>query len=67
MKCSNEKCKKDVDPEWDHECILINCDGDFVCSQKCKNEYEQQKDYFYEHILPNEEKFKSWLQGRDFL
>ena len=60
-KCSNEKCKKDVDPEWDTGCLVISVDGDMVCSAACYEEYKKQVDHFYSHILPNDKAFSAWL------
>ena len=48
MKCANEKCKKDPDKSID--CIVVNCYGDLACDENCKNEYEKQKDNFFDTI-----------------
>jgi len=32
IKCSNENCRKEVDPEWDTGFIWISVDGDLVCA-----------------------------------
>ena len=45
MKCSNEKCIKNP-----LDYIIINEDGDFVCDEKCKIEYEKQKETFFNNI-----------------
>lgn len=63
-KCSNEKCGKEVDPEWDTDCVVISIDGDMVCSQECYREHQKQKDHFYDNIAPDEKKFYEWFLGR---
>lgn len=45
--------------------ILINVDGDAVCSDECKTLYEADRDYFFEHIVDDEERCKKWLLSRD--
>jgi hypothetical protein len=65
IKCFNEKCGKEIDPEWDTDCLVISVDGDFVCSKKCFEEYKRQKDNFYENIAPDEKRCYNWLLGRE--
>lgn len=40
--------------------ILINADGDFVCDQECKQQYEKERDCFFNVIL-DDEKFAEWM------
>jgi len=41
-------CKKEVDVEWDVGFIWIGCDFDLVCSKKCFEDYEREKNYFFD-------------------
>jgi hypothetical protein len=59
MKC--DYCGKSIDPEWDRDCILVNGDGDFVCSKNCFDKREKEKNDFLENILPDDRKFAEWL------
>lgn len=47
-KCANEKCNND--PLESANCVVVNCDGDLACCEKCKKEYEKQRDYFFDNI-----------------
>ncbi len=38
-------------------------DGDFVCNERCKREYEEQKAHFFNDICHSEEKTEQWLMG----
>lgn len=58
MKCL--VCQKAVDLEFGLG-ILVNTDGDCVCSQDCFDKREKIKEHFFEHILTNDEKFAEWL------
>lgn len=46
MKCS--VCKKKIEHEY--KAILLNCDGDFACDKKCKDQYEKDKNEFFGNI-----------------
>lgn len=46
MKCFN--CHKEITDE--REIILVSQDGDFVCNEKCKQEYERKKEEFFNNI-----------------
>lgn len=60
MKCV--QCGKPIDVEdWGHTCILVNSDGDFVCSQKCKDDRVREQDYFVQNILSDDTRFALWL------
>ena len=55
MKCI--LCEKEI-----HEYgILVNADGDFVCSQECFDKREKIMAHFFEHILTDDKKFAEWL------
>ena len=43
--------------------ICISVDGDFVCNSKCRDNYERQKNIFFNEILPDDEKYDKWLKG----
>jgi len=58
MKCF--QCKKKIEGDG----VLISVDGDFVCDDNCKKEFEEQKDDFFNRIM-NEELFKKWLTGEN--
>ncbi len=57
MKCFH--CQQEVKQNG----ILINQDGDFVCDEKCKDNYENERDYFFNNIVHSEEETKNWLLG----
>jgi len=56
--CVNEDCRKEID--LDH-CVIATADGDLACSEKCRQAYIQQREYFMTHILPNDKLFSAWL------
>ena len=41
--------------------ILLGLDGDFVCSQACKDLYEQERDHFFEMVVHSPEATERWL------
>lgn len=55
MKCF--QCKKELTNSY----ILINQDGDFVCSEICKNNYEKDRDQFFS-IIDDIERIENWLR-----
>lgn len=57
IKCTF--CKKDA--ERFGTAILLNQDGDFVCSEDCKLKYNREKDKFFNEIIHDDSKFFSWL------
>lgn len=59
--CKCNHCGKEVDVEWDTGFIWTNMDGDLVCSQKCLDAYEKEKDYFCGTVLNNNRLFADWL------
>jgi len=44
--------------------IVINIDGDFVCNEKCKEEYKKEMDHFFNVIVNNEGLFKDWMRNK---
>jgi len=54
-------CGKEIVNEFKMK--LISCDGDFVCDEKCKEKWDQEKEAFYNHIAQDEDTFKKWLLG----
>lgn len=59
LKCAY--CGKDA--ERFGNALLINTDGDFVCNDECKRNYEIDRDKFFNEILPHDDKFEEWLNG----
>ena len=57
MKCFH--CQQEIKRNR----ILINQDGDFVCDEKCKKNYEKERDYFFNSIVHSEKETKNWLLG----
>lgn len=45
--------------------ILLSADGDFACSQKCKDKYEKDKAHFFNVIVHDPDKCEAWLLGAD--
>jgi trimethylamine:corrinoid methyltransferase-like protein len=43
--------------------ILIGPDGDFVCCKKCMDEYEKERDVFFNEIIHDDKKFNEWING----
>ncbi len=48
MKCCNEKCNKNLIDSINP--IVVTIDGDMVCDEKCKIEFEKQRDDFFNNI-----------------
>lgn len=59
-KCCNENCRREV-PEYG--AVLISCDGDFVCNEKCKREYEGQRDRFFSNLENPNFNLGDWMTG----
>ena len=55
MKCT--QCNKDFHGKGE----LLNADGDFACSVKCKNKYIKERDIFFNTIVHCPIKTKAWL------
>lgn len=49
-------CKGEV-PEYGGIHIV---DGDFVCSEKCKKEYEKRRDHFFNVVIHDDKKMEAW-------
>lgn len=60
--CINTKCNKN--PLDSVTAILVSQDGDFVCNEHCKKEYEEQRDHFFNEICHSEEATEKWLMGK---
>lgn len=45
--------------------ILINSDGDFVCSEKCKQQYEKERERFFNEIINDDKKFNNWMLSKE--
>lgn len=58
MKCFH--CDKEV-PEYGG--IVLNLDGDFVCSKTCEQNYQLEKDRFFNEVVRSESKTTAWLLG----
>jgi len=61
MKCCNDKCQND--PSDSAREIIVNCDGDSVCNNKCEVEYEKQKDHFFSVVINDDKKFNAWMNN----
>ncbi len=62
MSCMNTDCNNN--PLNSIDAICVSCDGDFVCNERCKRQYEQQRDRFFNVICQSEELTEEWLNGR---
>ena len=62
IRCVNENCKKDALASPSRVCVTV--DGDFACSPVCAKEYERQREHFFAHIAPSDERTEAWLLGR---
>lgn len=60
LKCANCGEHFESKGKWG---ILISPDGDFVCDEKCKKEYEKEIIHFSTVILPDDKKFEAWLNS----
>lgn len=45
--------------------ILVSADGDFVCSETCRREFEAKRDDFLGRIVHDPELCERWLRGED--
>ena len=63
MRCANEKCNKD--PDRSIYAICVTCDGDFVCDDKCKVEYERQKNKFFNETVNSKNLTNAYLMGAE--
>ena len=60
MSCANENCRED--PMNKQSAICVTCDGDFVCNEYCKAEWEKQRDSFFANI-GNDAWYKNWMNN----
>jgi hypothetical protein len=59
MKCVNDNCN--VDPLESISPIVVTIDGDMACCKQCKEQYEKQKNHFFNVIVNDDDKFNKWL------
>ena len=59
-KCVNDKCNND--PLKSMDCIIVTCDGDMACCSNCKNEYEKQRNHFFDNI-GNNDFYNNWMKA----
>jgi hypothetical protein len=52
MKCVNENCKND--PTHSMNKVVATEDGDLACCSKCLEEFEKQRDNFFDNINNDE-------------
>ena len=52
-------CGKDA--ERFDTAICINTDGDHVCSEKCKEIYEAEREKFFNVTIQDDKLFSEWL------
>ena len=60
MKCSH--CGKIMN---EFTMVLITIDGDFVCNNKCKEEYEKAREHFLNVTIHDDTLYNEWLNGLD--
>ena len=60
--CVNEKCHHD--PQDSLDMVVVTIDGDMACCPACKREYENQRDHFLNDVLPDDQKYKEWIDER---
>ncbi len=48
-----------------HNGVLLNADGDFACSESCKNTQKKEKEYFFSTLIYDPERMENWLMGKD--
>lgn len=58
-KCRNDNCNNDASIST-HK-VLLTCDGDFACCQSCADEYQKQKDYFFNVTVHSSALMASYL------
>lgn len=42
--------------------ILLSADGDFACSQKCKEKHEQDREHFLNVVIHDDQLYEAWLK-----
>jgi len=40
---------------------LLTIDGDFACSDLCKEQYEKERDHFLNTVIHDDQLFSNWL------
>lgn len=61
IKCFN--CEKEIDID---KALRLNNDADYVCDEKCKEEYEKKRDYFLSTVIQSDSLMNEWWKGNDF-
>lgn len=41
--------------------VVLNCDGDFACSEECAKKYKEERDHFFNHVVHDDNAFADWL------
>ena len=41
--------------------VLLNANGDFVCDDVCKTNYEKERQHFLDVVIHDDTKFADWL------
>ena len=54
-------CGKVCDPDMGDGYIILNCDGDYVCSKECEEAHRKEMDHFCGTILNDDAMFAKWL------
>ena len=62
MKCVNDKCKND--PTKSITVVVATLDGDLACCPECKEEFEKQRDLFFDNIC-DYEWYENWMNIND--
>lgn len=60
MKCVNNNCT--ADPLLSVNVVVATIDGDLACNEECKQEYEKQKQEFFDNI-GNDEYYNTWMNS----
>jgi hypothetical protein len=58
MKCL--QCCKKIQGDG----VLLDADGDFVCDDKCKKDFEAEKEDFLNRICHSKQLTEDWLKGK---
>jgi hypothetical protein len=52
-------CNEDAEAKG--TAVLINCDGDFACSESCAEKYRKDREHFLNNVIHNDQQFAAWL------
>jgi len=56
MKCY--QCGKIIE-----DGIILDEDGDIVCSEECKVQFEKERELFFNTIVHDDVLFEKWMRG----